>query len=265
MELGQRLRQARLEAGLSQRQLCGDTITRNMLSQIENGTARPSMETLRFLARELGKPVSFFLEEEAVTSPNPAVMAQARQAFAAGDFARVTGELEDYRGPDPLFDAERDLLLSLALLHQAGEAASAGKNRYALELLNRLEEPAARCLYWDAALERCCRILVARLSPERAGELPPDDEALMARAASALEQKNPARAGQYLDAAEQQSALWHLLRGEVCFAQGDYTRAAVHFHAAEADFSQKAFPRLEICYREMGDFRRAYEYACRQK
>ena len=63
MELGQRLRQARLEAGLSQRQLCGEVITRNMLSQIENGSARPSMETLRYLASRLGKPISFFLEE----------------------------------------------------------------------------------------------------------------------------------------------------------------------------------------------------------
>ena len=50
MELGQKLRLARQEAGLSQRQLCGEVITRNMLSQIENGSAKPSMETLRYLA-----------------------------------------------------------------------------------------------------------------------------------------------------------------------------------------------------------------------
>ena len=61
MELGQRLRQARQEAGLTQKALCGDEITRNMLSQIENGSARPSMETMRFLAQRLGKPVSWFL------------------------------------------------------------------------------------------------------------------------------------------------------------------------------------------------------------
>ena len=35
MELGQRIKQARLEAGLSQRQLCGQRLTRNMLSLIE--------------------------------------------------------------------------------------------------------------------------------------------------------------------------------------------------------------------------------------
>ena len=73
MELGQLLKQARLDAGLSQRQLCGDTITRNMLSQIENGSARPSMETLRYLAGRLGKPISFFLNEEAA-SPNQTLL-----------------------------------------------------------------------------------------------------------------------------------------------------------------------------------------------
>ena len=70
MELGQKLRLARQEAGLSQRQLCGEVITRNMLSQIENGSAKPSMETLRYLAGRLGKSVSFFLEEDAVLSSN---------------------------------------------------------------------------------------------------------------------------------------------------------------------------------------------------
>ena len=40
MELGQKLRRARQELGLTQRQLCGDTITRNMLSLIESGVYR---------------------------------------------------------------------------------------------------------------------------------------------------------------------------------------------------------------------------------
>ena len=74
MTLGEKLKQARLEAGLSQRQLCGDVITRNMLSQIENGSARPSMDTLKYLASRLGKPVSYFLEEEAEVPANLAVM-----------------------------------------------------------------------------------------------------------------------------------------------------------------------------------------------
>ena len=65
MELGEKLKKARLEAGLSQRQLCGDEITRNMLSQIENGSAQPSMATLSYLAGRLGKSVGWFLDEGA--------------------------------------------------------------------------------------------------------------------------------------------------------------------------------------------------------
>ena len=68
MELGEKLRQARMEAGLSQRQLCGEEITRNMLSLIENGAAKPSMKTLQYLAARLEKSVSYFLEETAVLS-----------------------------------------------------------------------------------------------------------------------------------------------------------------------------------------------------
>ena len=69
MTLGEKIKQARLEAGLSQRQLCGEEVTRNMLSQIENGAAMPSMGTLSYFARQLGKPVSYFLQEDAVCSP----------------------------------------------------------------------------------------------------------------------------------------------------------------------------------------------------
>ena len=92
MELGEKLLCARQEAGLSQRQLCGDVITRNMLSQIEHGTARPSMDTLRYLASRLGKPMSFFLEEDVVTSSNLLLMQQARNCWKAGKAEQTDSE-----------------------------------------------------------------------------------------------------------------------------------------------------------------------------
>ena len=119
MELGEKLRQTRLEAGLSQRQLCGDTITRNMLSQIENGIARPSVATLQYLAGRLGKPVSYFLQEETVLSPNLQVMQLARQAYRARQYAQVLQHLQLYQTPDPVCDAEANYLHALAALFQA--------------------------------------------------------------------------------------------------------------------------------------------------
>ena len=58
MTIGQRLKQARLEAGLSQRQLCGDTITRNMLSLIENGA-----QVLHDRSVEMARDFGIRLEE----------------------------------------------------------------------------------------------------------------------------------------------------------------------------------------------------------
>ena len=103
MELGARLRQARLEVGLSQRQLCGDVITRNMLSQIENGNAKPSMDTLRYLAARLGKPMGYFLEEHTV-SPNQQTVLSAREAYLRGDWEACQEILSQYQVPDPVFD-----------------------------------------------------------------------------------------------------------------------------------------------------------------
>ena len=133
MELSQKLKQARLDAGLSQKALCGDRITRNMLSQIENGSARPSMDTLRYLATQLGKPLSFFLEEDAVTSPNQALMEKARTAEPS-DALHLLGQ---YKAPDPTFDAERWLLEALVCLQLADDAITQGKPGYARTLLER--------------------------------------------------------------------------------------------------------------------------------
>ena len=265
MDLGQRLKEARLEAGLSQRALCDGIVTRNMLSQIENGSARPSMDTLRQLSQRLGKTVSFFLEEDTVTSSNVAVMDAARRFLAAGAYDRALGELADYREPDPLFDQERQLIHALCLLAQAEEAARQGKTPYALVLLRRLEKAARGCLYWGEIQERHRKVLLASLKPEKAADLPADDDALLARARWAMKRKDYPRAAQYLDAAEICDAGWCLLRGEAAFHLGNFAPAAEYFHEAEKTMPGKAIPWLERCYKELGDYKRAYEYACKRR
>ena len=52
MTLGQKLKQTRLARGMTQSQVVGDRITRNMLSQIENDLASPSVGTLEYLPQK---------------------------------------------------------------------------------------------------------------------------------------------------------------------------------------------------------------------
>ena len=60
-DIGRRIREARVMAGLTQEELAGGEITRNMLSRIENGAALPSLPTLCALADRLGIPAGAFL------------------------------------------------------------------------------------------------------------------------------------------------------------------------------------------------------------
>lgn len=266
MELGEKLKTARLEAGLSQRQLCGEEITRNMLSQIEHGTARPSMATLRYLAAKLGKPVSFFLEEDAVCSPNQRAMEAARGAFDRGDFEKALEALKGFREPDAIFGTERDLLESLALLGAAEKAIGDDRRLYALELLTRAEALESS---YTIHLRRKRLLLLARAGGdpgELCGLLPSLDEELLLRARGALARGNGARAGKLLEAAEDQAApMWNFLRGEAYLLQGEYEKAARCYHRAEETAPRLTAPKLEQCYRELGDFKQAYFYACKQK
>ena len=223
MELGEKIRQARQALGLSQRQLCGEEITRNMLSLIENGGAKPSMKTLAILAERLGRPVSYFLDEGAT---------------------------------DP-----EDLMSSAAHLRQARQALGEGKALYAEKLLEGVTAP---------ELLREKLLLGAKIPgadfPSICRELPSLDEELLLRAEAAFQQQKWNRCGVLLAAAEDwENPAWSRLVGRMQLAQGHYAEAVPYLLRVEEVWPEEIARDLEICFRELGDFKRAYEYACKQK
>lgn len=62
--LGQRVREARKELGMSQATLAGDELTKGFISQLESGQVRPSIRSLQIIATRLGKPLDYFLGDE---------------------------------------------------------------------------------------------------------------------------------------------------------------------------------------------------------
>ncbi len=268
MELGEKIRCARLEKGLSQRQLCGDVITRNMLSQIENGSARPSMDTLRYFAGRLEKSVSYFLEEDAVVSPNRALMETARSLFSAGEFSRVTDCLRDYREPDPVFDPERFLLQALSLMELARLSAEE-KPVYAEKLLEQAARAGEATPYFTDAERRYWVLLMSRVRPDRAealvAMLPEDEGEMLLRGQAALSGQRYEESLRYLEAVSCRDPRWQLLRGRVAMGQRNFAEAKGYFHAAEEAFPIPAAQALEICYRELEDYKMAYFYACKQR
>ena len=63
MTIGEKIKKLRNGLGMTQAALCGDYITRNMLSQIENGIAKPSIDTVTYIADKLGVPAGFLLTD----------------------------------------------------------------------------------------------------------------------------------------------------------------------------------------------------------
>lgn len=257
MTLGQKIKNARMELGLSQRQLCGERITRNMLSQIENGSARPSMDTLSYLASRLGKSVSWFLEEQAVVSPNMTVMEDARVLYGRREYRKVLQTLESYRSPDSLFDAEQQLLVLLCCMQEAETALDEARVPYARQMLQQVSE--VSCPYLTQSLLLQLRLLRFRAGMER-GDLS-WDALLYARS-----EAEPDRALAILPACSDQTApQWHLQMANALFTRKDYENAKSHYLACEEAFPQAAIPKLEHCFKELGDYKSAYEYACKQR
>ena len=255
MEIGAKLRQARLASGLSQRQLCGDVITRNMLSQIENGSARPSMDTLVYLAGRLNRPVSFFLDEPAHAD----CMQLAREAYVQRDFSKAWELLQDYQAPNE----EYYFLQTLVLLAQAEQELH--RPPYARQLLEQAGETARRTCYATAELEQRRLCLLSQVSREPVA-LPADDAPLLCRAQNALHRGDGHRCSVLLEACEdRESSRWHYLRAEAAFQMQDYALASTHYRQAEQEYLAECLPKLEKCYQAMGDYKKAYEYACKQR
>jgi tetratricopeptide (TPR) repeat protein len=59
LRLGERLRQLRVAAGMTQTELAGERFSKEYVSQIERGKTRPTGETIRWLAERLGIDAGF--------------------------------------------------------------------------------------------------------------------------------------------------------------------------------------------------------------
>lgn len=62
--IGRRIREARIELGLTQEQLAQDLFSRTFISGVESGRVNPSAQSICLLAERLRKPVSYFMPDE---------------------------------------------------------------------------------------------------------------------------------------------------------------------------------------------------------
>lgn len=151
MTLGQKIKAARLERGMTQKELVGNAITRNMLSKIENDSATPSVRTLEYLARALGLPTGYFLSGSGVSDGSvPDGLDGARAAFRAHDWLGCIDCLE--ADPTAGTSDEGYLLHARAGARAAKDALERGDAIAARELAETAHYYNQEGLYYETAL-----------------------------------------------------------------------------------------------------------------
>ena len=112
----ERVREARIEAGLSLAQLARDDVSRTFIHFVETGQSRPSQRVLALIARRTGKPISYFMAE---SKPNT-----GQSTDLAADLIRVGERVRKFAAMNKLTKVEREAMTLIAVtLGQGAELA----------------------------------------------------------------------------------------------------------------------------------------------
>jgi tetratricopeptide (TPR) repeat protein len=135
--LGERVRQLRVAAGLTQTDLAGERFSKEYVSQIERGKTRPTRETIEWLAGKLGADAGF-LERGVSTDERSRVegmLARAEALANAHRYDEAVDELENSRTAVMATGAIE--LEARALSTEAWARMERGEVKPALQLLER--------------------------------------------------------------------------------------------------------------------------------
>ncbi len=95
--LGSKFKLARKEKGLTQAQLSDESISRSMISLIENNLTKPSLETLKYIAAKLEKPLSYFLSEtQYVSIPYENLIMELEELLLIESYEEIIKKTEEF-------------------------------------------------------------------------------------------------------------------------------------------------------------------------
>ena len=189
--LGERLRQLRVAAGMTQTDLAGERFSKEYVSQIERGKTRPTRETIEWLAQKLGVDPGF-LERGVSADERRRVETLLARAEALTESHQYDEGVAEYENCKTAVLATG--VTELEVRHLAGEAwarMERSEIKKAIELLNRARMLAdapefsdvdradlffrlAVCRYQLSSIATAVNLLNEALSMAEGSELPCD-------------------------------------------------------------------------------------------
>lgn len=145
MHIGEKIKELRISKMMTQSELAGTEITRNMLSRIEHGAAQPSLDTLRYLSERLNVSPGYLLadlRDEQIYLKRKEIL-DVKTAYLNGDHRICRDMCLNCASAQ---DDEIKLILAECTLGVAIEEFFVGNLRVA-------------CEYFDKALEACSQTI----------------------------------------------------------------------------------------------------------
>lgn len=164
MKIGEKIKKLRTEKLMTQAELAGDSVTRNMLSLIEQGRATPSIQTLNYLASRLNVTSAFLLaddeEEKSITKHSK--IADIRLAYKKGTY-RICIDLCKKLLINGDSDDEIKLVLAESMLALAKEEMLADRIRETATLLDEALLYSYETVYNTKHIEAECAVIFSYL------------------------------------------------------------------------------------------------------
>jgi len=281
MNIGEKIKKLRTAKLMTQSELVGGEITRNMLSRIENGAANPSIDTVYYIAERLKVSPGYLLadeNDEKIFKKHSEIVG-IKKAFMNEDY-RICRDM--CLTSDSCDDDEIQMILCECNLAIGWDEFNSGRLRESCELLDEAIEGCGGTLYrtdyivasaavcfrfirllsatlssniidenevniYPAMTDEFCRylLLFERLSVSE--DISDDEIAKIGKTDSPyvlhLHAKKKIMLGDHASAYDM---LYTILRGEIAIPQ-----PMLYF----------VFSDLEICCREVNDFKGAYEFS----
>lgn len=284
MNIGERIRELRISKLMTQADLAGDHITRNMLSCIENGSANPSLSTIIYIAGRLGVPAGFLLAEQGdeMAYRKMSNLSNIKKAYTTGD-VQSCRSLCLSGCPEP--DDEISLLLANCDAEIAAEEFWSGRLRSSCRFFDEALSYAEKTIYSTDAIEAEIRVyfrFMERISHTLYSDLLDEEKALSVKSNSIL--------SRYLDALDaldrgdtsvadalieelaqsgENSFFEAHLQSKQLIVQKNYKQAQKALQQLLHDSSTPlnkielytVLGDLEICCRENEDYKNAYRFA----
>lgn len=275
MNIGEKIKTLRTSKLMTQSELAGGEITRNMLSRIENGAAQPSLDTLCYLASRLNVSPGFLLadaEDERMYIKHNEITG-IKTAYLTGDY-RICRDI--CLNSRDLADDEIQLILAESTLEIAIEEFCSGNLHGACEFFDSALEACAGTIYNTGHVSAICAMYfryMMRISATMSSAVIDENEVFVYAALNDpfcvyVNTLLSIDEGIYTSELDGESIYGLHINAMLHMKNGEYNEARDCLH--KILFGEDRIPRpmlyfifcdLEICCKETEDFKGAYEYS----